>query len=305
MYRLSGQFRFRLAVFFITAALSLGPLASPTIAGPDYPWTCRDADAVMAAARKFTFNTPLLAWDDRKIKQAQKEYLQCLNDAADDEDSFKAARGLTWAWEIRAHKSYDYALYANLLTYPVSDRKRFFQTHKREAMELFRIAEKSARLTMHMASSSGLDTADFPEWVQHNISDRLAELAATSFEQLKSREALIHGKGALSRPAVKRRPSEPPSPKCGQPNSPATTVRAVEPDTPAGAQQQGISGQVQVTISLDEASHIVSATVRSSPSALLNEAALAAARGSTFRTEIRNCKPVAASYLFTVDFSAQ
>jgi protein TonB len=101
-------------------------------------------------------------------------------------------------------------------------------------------------------------------------------------------------------------PKPTPTPaSCARPNVPAQTVRAVEPDTPPMAQQQGVSGQVQVVVSLDEASHILSATVRSSPSALLNQAALSAAKGSTFQTEVRDCKPIAASYLFTVDFSAQ
>ena len=85
----------------------------------------------------------------------------------------------------------------------------------------------------------------------------------------------------------------------------ATTVRAVEPDTPPLAQQQGISGDVQVIVSLNAQSQVVGTKIQSSPSAILNNTALQAARQSTFQTEIQNCKPIAADYIFTVSFSSQ
>jgi TonB family protein len=92
---------------------------------------------------------------------------------------------------------------------------------------------------------------------------------------------------------------------CARPNVPATTIHASEPDMPAMAQQQGITGTVQVVVSLDTTSHVTNAKVQSSPSALLNNAALQAARNSTFQTEIRNCKPIAADYIFSVEFASQ
>lgn len=92
---------------------------------------------------------------------------------------------------------------------------------------------------------------------------------------------------------------------CARPNVAATTLRTVAPDTPPMAQQQGISGVVQVVVSLDAQSRVVSTHIQTSPSAVLNQAALAAARGSQFRTEVRDCEPVAADYIFSVDFTAQ
>ena len=107
-------------------------------------------------------------------------------------------------------------------------------------------------------------------------------------------------------------PPPPPTPRptptpasCARPNVPATTLRAIEPDTPQMAQQQGISGTVQVIVALDENSKITGTSIQSSPSAILNNAALSAARNSTFQTEIRDCKPIAARYIFSVDFSSQ
>jgi periplasmic protein TonB len=113
---------------------------------------------------------------------------------------------------------------------------------------------------------------------------------------------------ATPAPATPPPPTPKPTPtpvSCARPNVAATTLRAVEPDTPPLAQQQGITGTVQVVVSLDAASHVTGTRIQSSPSALLNNAALSAARQSTFQTEIRDCKPIAADYIFTVDFSSQ
>jgi TonB family protein len=82
-------------------------------------------------------------------------------------------------------------------------------------------------------------------------------------------------------------------------------INAVAPDTPPIAQQQGISGTVSVMVSLDANSKLVNATVQKSASGLLNNAALQAARASTFATEIVDCKPVAAQYLYVVEFNQQ
>lgn len=92
---------------------------------------------------------------------------------------------------------------------------------------------------------------------------------------------------------------------CARPNEEATTIRAVTPDTPPIAQQQGISGEVQVVVALDASSHITGTRILSSPSQVLNNAALQAARQSTFKTRVRNCVPEAAEYVFLVDFTSQ
>ena len=107
-------------------------------------------------------------------------------------------------------------------------------------------------------------------------------------------------------PAATPTPKPTPTPlTCARPSVAATTLRALEPDTPALAQQQGVSGVVQVVVSLDAQSRVVGTRIQSSPSAVLNQAALAAARGSQFRTEVKNCEPVAADYIFSVDFTSQ
>jgi TonB family protein len=97
----------------------------------------------------------------------------------------------------------------------------------------------------------------------------------------------------------------PTPPVCARPNVGARTLRAVPAKTPPLAQQQNIVGTVLVIVSLDANSNVIGARIQSSPSPLLNNAALAAARQSTFQTEIRDCRPIAGDYVFTVDFESQ
>ena len=92
---------------------------------------------------------------------------------------------------------------------------------------------------------------------------------------------------------------------CVHPNQAASTIEAASVDTPSLAQQNGISGIVDVIVRLDEHSHIVATRIARSPSPLLNDAALRAARTSTFHTEVRDCVPIAAEYVFSVEFTAQ
>jgi uncharacterized protein YggE len=70
------------------------------------------------------------------------------------------------------------------------------------------------------------------------------------------------------------------------------------------AQQQGITGTVQVVVSLDPGSRVVGTRIQSSPSAILNNAALTAARQSVFQTEIRNCVPIASDVVLNVPFGS-
>jgi outer membrane biosynthesis protein TonB len=109
---------------------------------------------------------------------------------------------------------------------------------------------------------------------------------------------------ATSAPAATPAP-EPTRPLCPAPNVAATTLQAAVPETPPLAAQQGITGEVSVIVSLDERSRIVGARIARSPSSILNPAALRAVHDSTFRTEVRDCKAIAADYVFVIEFQQQ
>jgi uncharacterized protein YggE len=80
------------------------------------------------------------------------------------------------------------------------------------------------------------------------------------------------------------------------------TLRDVEAELPLEAEHVERNADVLVVITLDAASRLTNARIQRSPSALLNPAALAAARAATFRTEIRDCRPLPADYLYAASF---
>jgi len=92
---------------------------------------------------------------------------------------------------------------------------------------------------------------------------------------------------------------------CPQPYV-ATSVRSVAtPESPAMALQQGVVGSVRVGVSLDERGAYTSGEIISSPSAMLNQAALAAAKRSTYTPAVFRCQPSPSGYEVTIEFTAR
>jgi hypothetical protein len=101
-----------------------------------------------------------------------------------------------------------------------------------------------------------------------------------------------------------RIPDPPPVANCAQPNVPARTVHAVEPDTPYEAWVKQVHGTVLIRVVLDERSQVLWVDTLKSPDPTLTRSAELAARDSTYQTEIRNCRPIAAWYVFSVEYSS-
>ncbi|HEY0615868.1 MAG TPA: energy transducer TonB [Candidatus Elarobacter sp.] len=100
-----------------------------------------------------------------------------------------------------------------------------------------------------------------------------------------------------------RRGDEPPSvTACVVPTFPAYVVHAAPVDTPPMAQQQGIGGTVHVVVSLDADGHVTGVRIQDSPSALLNNPSLFAARNSTYHPAVKDCVPVPSLYVFQADY---
>lgn len=95
----------------------------------------------------------------------------------------------------------------------------------------------------------------------------------------------------------------PPAGACIVPDMPANTIFGAPVDM-RDVPLQAPRGTVQVVVTLDADSQIVSTAVASAPSVYLIPPALRAARASRFHTVIRDCRPEAGRYIFSVVFGA-
>jgi TonB family protein len=88
------------------------------------------------------------------------------------------------------------------------------------------------------------------------------------------------------------------------PDRDARVVNVATPETPTIAQRQGITGEVAVRVDLDAAGDVIATTVTRTANPLLNAAAIAAARASTYAPAIAGCVAVSSSAEFRVAFSS-
>ena len=95
----------------------------------------------------------------------------------------------------------------------------------------------------------------------------------------------------------------PTPPPCTTPHMDAMLTRTVQPKYPESAREQGATGTVQVKVSLNPSGGVISTSIyKSSGNAELDQAALVAARESTYSPEIEDCQPVGGTYLFRASF---
>lgn len=107
--------------------------------------------------------------------------------------------------------------------------------------------------------------------------------------------------GASGPPAI---PVEPTAPACSDPNAEAKTLIAIAPDSASGDVAAGSNVTAMIKVDLDANGQVVGVSVYASTGSIeLDQAALRAARESTYAPETRDCQPVAGSYLFKVEFS--
>ncbi len=99
-------------------------------------------------------------------------------------------------------------------------------------------------------------------------------------------------------------PAITPGPACSEPNVEAKTLVAVSPEQSSSAFGVASDVTAMIRVDLDATGRVTGVSVyRSSGSPELNNAALDAARASTYAPEVRDCRAVPGSYLFKVEFS--
>jgi protein TonB len=111
------------------------------------------------------------------------------------------------------------------------------------------------------------------------------------------------GTGPPAPPAPTAPPGTP-KPACKTPYQDATVVQQAQPEYPDSAREQGLGEvQVAVKVTIGPSGSLVNAAIsQSAGNMALDQAALAAARQSTYAPKIVNCEPVTGDYLFRVTF---
>jgi len=82
----------------------------------------------------------------------------------------------------------------------------------------------------------------------------------------------------------------------------AHVAKTVQPVTPQIALADGVTGTVEVMVTVRASGAVIGAEAISGP-ALLRQAAVDAALATTFVPEIRDCHPIPGAYSYFVDFS--
>jgi protein TonB len=91
---------------------------------------------------------------------------------------------------------------------------------------------------------------------------------------------------------------------CAEPQSAATVITAVPPEVPEIVEQLGDTGEAWIQVDLLPNGTLQNASIRQSTgSALLDRAALEAAKAAQFKAERKNCVGVAGTYLYIVSFA--
>jgi protein TonB len=143
--------------------------------------------------------------------------------------------------------------------------------------------------------------------VPHTTSKSSSTSSETKYVPPKtgSEEGVPQGTVASAPPApVSTAPPGTPKPACKTPYQDATVVNQAQPEYPDAARDLGLGEvQVAVTVTIGPEGNLVDAKISQSAGNMsLDQAALAAARQSTYAPKIVNCQPTTGSYYFKVTF---
>ncbi len=105
-------------------------------------------------------------------------------------------------------------------------------------------------------------------------------------------------------PAPATAPPGTPKPACANPNVEATVTNPVQPDYPESARDLGLGAvTVEVEVTVAPSGNLVDAKIyKSSSNMSIDQAALRAARQSTYSPKLVGCQPTQGDYLFRADF---
>ncbi len=305
-----------LSALLIAALVAYVALSSTASAGEAYPRACVDAYAVVQAARGYSAKTPAYRWDLVKLSTALGQFRACISEAQDNSDVGYAVGGMIYVNELIASVWYWLAYASPGFNEPARERYRDFNRNKK--ISLAYLADAKALIDKANTGGSRLDDDDLEtvDKLYERYKQQHSELSLLSYDgatkllaKANAIQPSAHAKSAVSVETfptvpivakVTASPAAVPSP-CDEPNRDSHPVHSISADLPALARQQGISGDVTVSVSLDEQSQVVTSRIIKSPSPLLNGAAINAVGAATYQTRLVNCAPVSDTFNLIVE----
>ncbi|MBV8643561.1 MAG: TonB family protein, partial [Candidatus Eremiobacteraeota bacterium] len=152
--------------------------------------------------------------------------------------------------------------------------------------------DHAAQIESTEGSGTAQSTSAFPiRFTGRTFDDRTTLTISYSIDDATLHRTVTNGTTVADDETCTRDPEKAVDPTCPRPNVPARTTHVGELPYPADATATRAQGIVTVRVVLDDRSRVLWADVLSSASPTFNDAAVQAARDTTYQTAIRGCRP--------------
>jgi len=164
--------------------------------------------------------------------------------------------------------------------------------------------DHAAQIESSEGSGTAQATSEFPiRFTGRTFDDRATLTISYKIDDATLYRTVSNGSTVTDDETCTRNPEKAVDPTCPRPNVPAHVTHVGELSYPADATATRAQGIVAVRVVLDDRSRVLWTDILSSASPAFNDAAMQAARDTTYQTEVRGCRPIAALYAFRADFS--
>lgn len=142
------------------------------------------------------------------------------------------------------------------------------------------------------------------EWQARGLDRDYPTLFHLAVLQFGAVQAFAAASGVNPTTGALPRNRPPRSASCRQPNRDASVAHPAEPDYPDSARDLGLGPvSVEVLVTIGASGSLLGAVIRTSSSNVaIDQAALRAARQSTYLPELVNCRPTDGTFMFRADF---
>lgn len=273
---------------------------SSSVAGEDYPHSCKDAAAVMASGKNYSVSSKWFTWHEPLLVAGYNGYLACFKDATDEVDKNRGYLGLLYADLTLAFFYANVAQVARLFDSETKTQAAKYHLRINRAYHSLRAAKTILDFAQQHQSRFDSDdwlTIDGRYKTYREITDGLRKSSFSKLATIPEMKRFERAAKTNRADGVEHRAFTAKVPRkdvaaCLNPDQEAKMVTIVQPEFPESAHLQGATGVVLLAISLDDSGRVTNIDVsKSSGYVSLDQAAIAAARLTSYSPKISGCKP--------------